>query len=35
LLNTAFNASFNPQEIKTFLINEKTGEIKEVNFLEV
>ena len=34
LLNAAFNAEFKAQEIKTFLISEKTGEIKEVNFLE-
>ena len=35
LLNAAFSASFNPQEIKTFLISDETGAAKEVNFLEV
>ncbi len=34
LLNSAFKVIFKPQEIKTFMISEKTGEVKEVNFLE-
>jgi alpha-mannosidase len=34
LLNASFEASFKAQEIKTFHIDDKTGEVKEVNFLE-
>lgn len=34
MLNTTFSTSFKPQEIKTFLIVEEDGEVKEVSFLE-